>query len=130
MKLFLQLELRKWQDTGYEKPLLSFASSLSSDVIGAEIDSQSESSIVELVIKLCSQVHQIFILIQAQPDQPMGSALKLLNHLMRHDHQIHTIVLSGKHEQTEKLLSTLGQRFKKDEDIKEIKELIKDFALA
>jgi hypothetical protein len=130
MKLFLQLSLRPWQDTGYEKPLLTFASSLSSDVIGAEIDNQSESSIVDVMIKLCNQVDQIFILIQAQPDESIGSVLKLLNHLMRNDHQIHTVVLTGNHEQAEKLLRTLGQRFKKEDDQEKIKDWIKKFALA
>jgi hypothetical protein len=130
MKLFLQLELRKWQESGYEKPLLSFASSLSSDVIGAEIDNQTESSIVDVVIKLCNQVNQIFVLIQAQPDESIGSALKLLNHLLRNDQQIHAIVLSGNHEQAEKLLRTLNERFKKEDDQEKIKELIREFALA
>ncbi len=130
MKLFLHLELRNWQDTGYEKPLLSFASSLSSDVIGAEIDNQSDSSIVDVVIKLCSQVNKIFILIQAQPDESLGSTLKLLNHLLRNEHQVHTVVLSGDHELAGKLLSTLEQRFQKEDDLTKIKDLIRDFALA
>lgn len=130
MKLFLHLELRPWQNSGYEKPLLSFASSLSSDVIGAEIDNQTESSIVDVVIKLCSQMSQIFILIQAQPEESIGSTLKLLNHLLRNEQQVHTIVLAGNHEQAEKLLRTLDQRFKKEDDQEIIKEWIKEFALA
>lgn len=130
MKLFLQLVLHPWRESAYEKPLLSFASSLSSDVIGAEIDNQSESAIVDVIIKLCNKVDQIFILIQAQPDESLGSVLKLLNHLLRNDHQVHTIVLSGNHEQAEKLLRTLGQRLKKENDQEMIKEWIKEFALA
>jgi hypothetical protein len=130
MKLFLHLELRAWKDTGYEKPLLSFASSLSSDVIGAEIDNQSDGDIVEMVVKLCGQMDQIFILIQAHPDESIGSTLKLLNHLLRNAHQVHTIVLSGNHELAEKLLRTLDKRFKKEDDQEKIKELIKAFALA
>jgi hypothetical protein len=130
MKLFLQLELCKWQESGYEKPLLSFASSLSSDMIGAEIDNQTESSIVDVVIKLCNQANQIFVLIQAQPEESIGSVLKLLNHLLRNELQIHAIVLSGNHEQAEKLLRTLNERFKKEDDQEKIKELIREFALA
>ena len=129
MKLFLHLELRPWQNSGYEKPLLSFASSLSSDVIGTEIDNKSEGSIVDVVIKLCSQMSQIFILIQAQPEESIGSTLKLLNHLLRNEQQVHMIVLSGNHEQAEKLLRTLDQRFKKEDDQEKIKEWIKSFAL-
>ncbi len=130
MKLFLQLELCKWQESGYEKPLLSFASSLSSDMIGVEIDNQTESSIVDVVIKLCNQANQIFVLIQAQPDESIGSVLKLLNYLLRNELQIHAIVLSGNHEQAEKLLQTLNERFKKEDDQEKIKELIREFALA
>lgn len=73
---------------------------------------------------------QIFILIQAQPEESIGSTLKLLNHLLRNEQQVHTIVLSGNHEQAEKLLRTLDQRFKKEDDQEKIKEWIKDFALA
>jgi len=130
MKLFLHLELRPWQNSGYEKPLLSFASSLSSNVIGAEIDNQTESAIVDVVIKLCNQMSQIFILIQAQPEESIGSTLKLLNHLLRNEHLVYTIVLSGSHDQAEKLLRTLDQRFQKEDDPEKIKERIKEFALA
>ncbi len=130
MKLFLHLELRKWQESGYEKPLLSFASSLSSDVIGAEIDNQTEHSIVDLVIKLCDKVNQIFILVQAQPDESIGSTLKLLNHLLRKEQLIHTVVLAGNHLQAEKLLRTLNDRFKKEDDPEIIKKWIEVFALA
>ncbi len=130
MKLFLHLELRKWQESGYEKPLLTFASSLSSDLIGAEMDNQSDASIADLVIRLCDQVQSVFILIQAQPNEPLGPALKLLNHLLRSNEKIHSVILSGNHEQAEKLLRTIGQRFKKEDDQQKIKEWIKDFALA
>jgi len=130
MKLFLQLELRKWQDSSYKKPLLSFASSLSSDVIGAEIDHQSEGSIVEMVITLYNRVDQIFMLIQAQPDEPLGASLKLLNHMLRNDQAIHTVVLSGNHEQTERLLQSLDTRFIKESDQEKIKDWIREFALA
>jgi malonyl CoA-acyl carrier protein transacylase len=53
-----------------------------------------------------------------------------LNHLLRNEQQVHAIVLSGNHEQAEKLLRTLDQRFKKEDDQEKIKEWIKDFALA
>jgi hypothetical protein len=130
MKLFLHLELRKWQESGYEKPLLTFASSLSSDLIGAEIDNQSDASIADLVIRLCDQVQSVFILIQAQPNEPLGSALKLLNHLLRTTQKIHSVVISGNHEPAQKLMATLGERFKKEDNPEKIKILIKDFASA
>jgi hypothetical protein len=130
MKLFLQLELRNWQESGYEKPLLTFASSLSSDLIGAEMDNQSDASIADLVIRLSDQVQSIFILIQAQPNEPFGSGLKLLNHLLRTKEKIHSVVISGSHEQAQKLMATIGERFKKEDDPEKIKIWIKEFALA
>ncbi len=130
MKLFLHLELRNWQESGYEKPLLTFASSLSSDLIGAEMDNQSDASISDLVIRLCDQVQSVFILIQAQPNEPLGATLKLLNHLLRAPEKIHSVVISGNHEQAQKLMATIGERFKKEDDSEKIKTRIKEFASA
>jgi hypothetical protein len=128
MKLFLQLDLRHWQKADYEKPMLAFASSFSSDVIGAELDNQSEAYIVDLVVKLCTQAQQVFVLVNAQPEEPIGAVLKLLNHLLRNENQIHTLVLRGNHQQTERLLQTIGEKFKREDDPKKIKEWIKGFA--
>ncbi|MBP9927242.1 MAG: hypothetical protein KBF45_14770 [Cyclobacteriaceae bacterium] len=130
MKLFLHIELTKWQDVGYEKPLLTYASSLSGDLIGAEMDNQSDASIADLVIKLCDQMQSIFVSIQAQPTEPFGSTLKLLNNLLRTNQKIHAVVLSGDHEQAEKLFKHLQSRFRKESDAEKIKILIKEFALA
>ena len=130
LKLFLHLELKPWQESTYEKPLLSFASSLSGNLIGAEMDNQSDASIADLVIRLTSQTEKILVLIQAQPEEPFGSILKLLNNLLRNEHQIHSIILSGNHSQAEKLLSTLESRFIKESDPEKIKVRISEFALA
>jgi len=130
MKLFLHLELRKWQEASYEKPLLKYASSLSSTLIGAEMDNQSDASIVDLVIRLYDQVQSVFILIQTQPNEPLGSTLKVLNHILRTNEKIHSIVLCGSHEQVEKLMGSLHERFRKEKDQEGIKIWIKEFALA
>lgn len=130
MKLFLHLELRKWQEASYEKPLLTYASSLSSTLIGAEMDNQSDSSIADLVIRLYDQVQSVFILIQAQPKEPIGSTLKLLNHLLRTNKKIYSVVLCGNHEQVEKLMGSLHERFRNENDQEIIKIWIKEFALA
>lgn len=130
LKLFLQLELCHWQASSYEKPLLSFASSLSSGLIGAEMDNQSESTIADLVIRLTTQTEKIFLLLKADPEEPFGATLKVLNHLLRNDHQLHTVILSGNHDQTERLLQSLSDRFIKENDVEKIKEKIRAFALA
>ena len=75
MKLFLQLDLRHWQKADYEKPMLAFASSFSSDVIGAELDNQSEASIVDLVVKLCTQAQQVFVLVTLKGGSQIGGLM-------------------------------------------------------
>lgn len=130
MKLFLHLEIKKWQESGYNKPLVSYASSLSSDLMGAELDSQSDGSIADLVTKLCDQAALIFVFIHAVPDEPLGAALKVVNHLLRTEEKIHTLVLSGNHESLEKMAGSLASRFRKSQDDEKIKESIRAFASA
>lgn len=130
MKLFLHLELRNWHESGYEKPLLTYASSLSSDLIGAEMDNQSDASIADLVIRLSDQAQSIFIFIQAHPSEPLGSVLKLLNHLLRTTQKIHSVVISGTHQQAMKLMATIGEKCKQEDDPEQIKIWIKEFASA
>jgi len=130
MKLFLQLELTAWQESEYQKPLLRYASSLSSNLIGAELDNQSEVSVVDLIVRLCDQASSIFLFICAKPTEQFGSTLKLLNTLLRTNQKIYAVVLSGNHEQTEHLFRHLNDRFKKEDKIGEIKKWIEAFALA
>lgn len=130
MKLFLHFEIKKWQESGYDKPLVSYASSLSSDLMGAELDSQSDGSIADLVIKLCDQAALVFIFIHAVPDEPLGASLNVLNHLLRTEEKIHTLALSGKHEPLEKLAGSLASRFRKSDEDEKIREWIRAFASA
>lgn len=130
MKLFLQLDLTPWQEAGYQRPLLTYASSLSSDLIGAELDNQSEASIVDIILRLCDQAASIFIFIHAKPTESFGSTLKLLNTLLRTNQKIYTVVLSGNHEQAENLFKHLNDKFKKEDDSEKIKIWIEEFALA
>lgn len=128
MKLFLQLELMPWQKAGYEKPLVNFASSLSDDLIGAELDNQSDSTIADLVIRLCNQVESVFVLIHAQPEEPLGVTLKLIQHLLRHEEKIYQIVLAGNHVSLERLLLPLTEKFVIESDPEKIKPAIQSFA--
>jgi|JI10StandDraft_1071094.scaffolds.fasta_scaffold01687_24 hypothetical protein len=128
MKLFLQIELMPWQQAGYEKPLVNFASSLSDDLIGAELDNQSDSTIADLVIRLCDQVEAVFVLIHAQPEEPLGVTLKLIQHLLRKEERVHKIILAGNHLSLERLLLPLSQKFIKESEPEKIKPAIQLFA--
>lgn len=130
MKLFLHLEIKKWQESAYDKPLVSYASSLSSDLVGAELDSQSDGAFADLVIKLCDQSSRVFLFIHATPDEPMGASLKVLNHLLRTEEKIYSLVLSGEHAALEKTAGSLTSRFRKEHDAEKIKEWVREFASA
>ncbi|HCZ34348.1 MAG TPA: hypothetical protein DHV26_00310 [Cytophagales bacterium] len=128
MKLFLQIELIQWREARYQKPMLNYASSLSDDLIGAELDNQSDGSIADLVIRLCDQVEAVFVLINAQPEEPLGVTLKLIQHLLRKEENIYKVVLAGNHLILERLLSTLNEKFIKEIDPEKIKPVIRSFA--
>jgi len=128
MKLFLQIELIQWQDAGYQKPLLNFASSLSDDLIGAELDNQSDGSIADLVIRLCDQAESVFVLIQAKPEEPLGVTLKLIQHLLRKEEKIYKVILIGHHISLERLLTSLNDKLVKEIEPEKIKPAIQLFA--
>ncbi|MBX2914292.1 MAG: hypothetical protein KF856_03355 [Cyclobacteriaceae bacterium] len=128
MKLFLQIELIQWREAGYQKPMLNYASSLSDDLIGAELDNQSDGSIADLVIRLCDQVGSVFVLIHSQPEEPLGVTLKLIQHLLRKEEKIYKIILSGTHLSLERLLTPLHEKFVIENDPEKIKSAIQLFA--
>lgn len=130
VKLFLQIELGDWRDSTFEKPLLTYASSLSSDLIGAELDNQSETAVADLVIRLTDQVQSLFVFVQAKADQPLGVTLRLFHHLIKNEKKVDRVILSGSHDPVTKMLAPLGNRFSIDSDPVLIQSEIKRFALA
>lgn len=127
-KLFLQVELRNWQESAYKKPLLSYASSLADDLIEAELDNHSDASIAELLMRLCDQAQSIFVFVDAVPGQPLGVTLKLMNHLLRSEGKIFKVILSGHHEGIEKLLIPMGGKFLKESNPEIIRSEMRVFA--
>ncbi|HNT49576.1 MAG TPA: hypothetical protein PLM56_14095 [Cyclobacteriaceae bacterium] len=128
MKLFLQIELIPWKEAGYQKPLVTFASGLSDDVIGAELDNQSDGAIADLVIRLCDQAESVFVLIQAQPEESLGVTLKLIHHLLRKEEKIYQVILAGNHISLERLLNPLAEKFVKETETEKLKTAIRLFA--
>lgn len=98
--------------------------------MAADVDNESEVTVVDLVIRLVDQAEKIFVLIYAQPEVALGSSSKLLNHFFKTENKIHLIVLSGKNEMTEKMVTPFVEKFKREEDAEKIKKLIEGFALA
>lgn len=128
MRLFLQINITDWKEQSYEKPLLSFASSLADDLIGTDIDSHSEQYVADLVAKLADQSKAIFLLVMGESGVPLGVGGFLLNKLLRTREKVSQAVLMGNNEFAEKMLKPFGDRFRKDDDEGKVKELIRLFA--
>jgi Tfp pilus assembly PilM family ATPase len=129
MKLFLHAELIHWQQSTYEKPWLSYATALSDEITGAEVDSQSEDSYVDLIIRLCKEAKVICVVVQTG-SEPLGRLLKLFHSLLREEHKINSIILTGSHASLERLFQSLGDRFIRESDPEKIKLKIQQFASA
>lgn len=130
MRLFLQINISNdWKDSGYVKPYLSFASSLADDIVGTDLDSQSDAYIAELVQKLINEADKIFVFVHSHnPLLPLGTALGVLNHLLKLKDKVHLALLAGENIMAEKVLGAFQDNFKKQEDEELIKKLIKQFA--
>jgi hypothetical protein len=128
MRLYLQINITDWKEETYDKPLLSFASGLADDIMGTDLDSQSDAYVADLVVKLVDQAKAVFLLVNAHPDVPLGVANIMLNNLLKNRERITHAVLCGHHEFAEKLLRPFGEKFKKVEEEGAIKKLLQEFA--
>jgi hypothetical protein len=128
MRLFLQLNITDWKEESFDKPFLSFASSLADDIIGTDLDSQSDAYVADLVIKLISQADAVFLLVIAKQGMPLGVANSMLNNLLKINKKIEQAVLYGHHDYAEKLLATFKDRFKKTDNEDDVRKLIQAFA--
>lgn len=130
MRLFVQVNIGHWQEENYEKPLLSFASSLSDDVLGTDLDNQSDPYVINLVKQLLDQSQQTFLFIQiANENQPLDSLLSLINHLFNLEDKIHLIVLSGKHAALERMLGSFEKKLVKNSDDDMTRKMIRQFVI-
>jgi hypothetical protein len=129
LRLFLQINIGDWKDTGYENPLLSFASSLADDIVGTDLDCQSEAYIADLVTKLIVEADKIFVFVMASnASLPLGGVLSVFNHLVKSKDKVHLALLAGEHAMAERMLTPFQENFKKQNDDVLIRKLIKQFA--
>ena len=128
MRLFLQIDIGTWQQRSYYTPLVAYASSLASDLMGTDIDNESEASVIDLVIKLAEQASSIFIFIAITSESALGGADKMMQYLIRHESNIHQIAMVGEHATIEKLCQNFPGRFLNVENQEDVKKLLRDFA--
>lgn len=94
------------------------------------MDNQSDAAIADLVIRLCDQMQSIFVFIQAQPEEPLGATLKVLNHLLRSKNKIYSVAVMGSNLPAERLMNTLLEKYGREDSTDKIKTRIREFALA
>lgn len=128
MRLFLQIDVGNWKQRRYDSLLVPYASSLADDLIGTDIDSESESTVIDLVIKLTEQAESIFVFISTMPEAPLGSADKMMRYLLQQKSKTNHIVILGENPVIEKSIRNFGGRFLKTKSHEEVKDLIHNFA--
>ena len=129
MKLFLQIDIGDWKHSAYSRPLLNYASSLSGDLLGTSLDSQSEPFVVDIALKVIDQAEKIFLFVDIKdPEAPLGSVNKVFNHLLKSRSKVSRAVMSGSHEMAEKILKSSGATFSLENDSDKIKGLIEDYS--
>jgi hypothetical protein len=128
MRLFLQIDIGDWKQRDYGNRLISYASSLADDLVGTDMDNESESQVADIVLRLVEQAESVFVFISATTFASMGSAGKTLDRLRHHENKVHRIVLLGEHTEVEKLAEVFESRFLVTTDKEQVKKLIHDFA--
>ena len=128
MRLFLQIDIGDWKQRAYNNLLISYASSLTDDLIGTDIDSESESAVIDLVITLADQAEAIFVFISVMADSNVGNAAKMMRYLHQHQHKINQFVMLGEHPEVENSGEYFDDRFLKAKDDEQVKALLHNFA--
>jgi hypothetical protein len=129
VKLFLHLEVGSWSERGYNNSWLHYASSLSSDVLSADLDNQSEALVADLVIKLIQQAEKVFLLISVKESHlALGNSDRVLNCLIEELERTTAIVLHGSHPMIEERVNRLGEKFGKNMNEETTRAWIRDFA--
>jgi len=130
MRLFLQINICDWKDLSYQTPLTGYASSLSDDIIGTDLDYRSEPYVADLVLKLAMQAEVIFLYVVATDNTlPLGTSLNVFNQLLRSKEKIQKAILSGEHAMANKMLRPLQDKFVISNDEETVKIMIRQFAL-
>ena len=128
MKLFVHAEIGDWQQRGYHKPWLHFASSLSSDLVGADLDSQSEPVIADWIIKLIDQSSWVFILVEpVSAELPAGVITRVVRHALEKN-KLSKIILTAGHLQISSMSESSPGIFIREHKEEKIRELIREFA--
>jgi len=126
VKLFIQLEIG--EQKGSDRAWLHYASSLSSDIMGTDLDNHSDDIVTGLVRRLIDQADTVFLLVEVNdPRSPLGATSSIIQHCLQYQDRVGNIVLSGNHEETERLSGGFSEKFIKEDREENIKQLIKAF---
>lgn len=129
MRLFLQINIGQWQQESYEKPLLSYASSLADDILGTDLDNQSDPYVVSLVRQLIEQASSTFVVFRiANENSPLDGLLGIINQLFVNESGVRHVVLYGSHEALLRMLLPIGERLRVLSNEEDIRKEIAAFA--
>lgn len=93
----------------YKVPFQMFLQQNFSNFFVFDFDNFSESMVIDYAIQLLNNAQKAVIILQAEPDSPLGSVLKLIPVMHRQKHKLKA-VLNGEHAQLAKVFKPLGEK--------------------
>lgn len=127
MKLFLQINLSDWKTQSYNSPWLEQVKKSSQEIIVADVDPDSEATYVNHLNKLIEQADEIFALVNVEKETKLGIAMPLLYSLLRLQHKVKCVCMTGSHSYAEKILNTMRDKYFPNLPDKKITRLIDGF---
>ena len=125
-KVCLVAKITRETSYEYQVPLKEWFKSFHPDFLVYDFDNFSEAMVVDYALQLVNNAQQVVLILQAEPDSPLGGILKLMPIVIRQKQRV-SVVFDGAHVAIERMLKPLGSVARNvDEDtLKSVMEEIK-----
>lgn len=106
-KVCLVVKITRETSYEYEVPLKEWFKNFYPDFFIYDFDNFSEAMVVDYALQLLNNAQQVVLILQAEPESPLGGILKLMPIVMRQKQKT-KLVFEGEHIAVERMLKPLG----------------------
>lgn len=92
----------------YQVPLKEWFNHHYPDFFLYDFDNFSEAMVIDYAVQLLNNAQKTVLILQAEPDSPLGSLLKLMPIVMRQKQKV-KVVFDGEHANLERMLKPLDE---------------------
>ncbi|WP_299463841.1 hypothetical protein [uncultured Microscilla sp.] len=107
-KVCLLLKITRDTSFDYQLPMKEWFNQHYPDFFVYDLDNFSEAMVTDYALKLLNNAQKIVFILQAEPNSPLGSLLKLMPVVMRHKHKVKA-VFQGEHKAIQQMLKPLNE---------------------